>query len=82
MPDTFIHTIAEKTNKAKFSFAYLKELFTLSVYHAIARNEEEPSEADIKGALASLTKDKRSADKGYVNSSAKRFNLAERFDND
>lgn len=80
--DDFIKSIAEKTLKAKFSFAYLKELFTLSVYHAIARNEEEPNEADISKALASLIKDKRSADKGYVGANTKKFNLVERFDNE
>lgn len=49
-----------------FSYAYLKELYLTSAYHAIAAGRENPNSKDVEAALEQLLYDKENALSGFV----------------
>lgn len=53
----------------KFSYAYLKELYLTSAYHAIAGGREDPNIEDVKVALEQLLYDKENAVSGFTSES-------------
>lgn len=57
--------IVKHTFEHKFSYAYLKELYITSAYHAIAAGRENPNIKDITAALEQLLYDKENAVSGF-----------------
>ncbi len=50
--------LAKCAENNEFSYAHLKELYTSSMFEAIANNRKSPTEKDIQNALNRLIKDK------------------------
>jgi len=58
-------TISNQTVDMKFSYAYLKELYITSAFHAIAEKRNDPNMKDVKFALDQLLKDKKVVQGGF-----------------
>lgn len=61
-----INFIAKSAVENKFSYAYLKELYITSAYHALAAGSEDPNMKDIQQALEQLLYDKENVNSGFV----------------
>jgi hypothetical protein len=56
--------IAKLSEKYKFSYGYLKELYISSMFEALSNNRKVPTEKDVSKALECLMKDKNILKKG------------------
>ena len=56
-----LEEIAERSVESGFSYAYLKELYLTSMFHALNGDRKKPSIEDIKAAASQLMHDKKLA---------------------
>jgi len=50
----------------KFSYAYLKELYITSAFHALSSGRENPQKKDIEKAMKQLLSDKKNVDSDFI----------------
>lgn len=58
--------IVKNAVENRFSYAYLKELYITSAYHALADGRQDPEVSDIKLAMDQLLCDKDAVNSGFV----------------
>lgn len=64
-----INMISKNAVDNNFSYAYLKELYITSAYHALAAGRKDPNLKDIQQALEQLLSDKDNVKSGFVSDS-------------
>jgi hypothetical protein len=61
-----LNVIVKSAIDNKFSYAYLKELYITSAYHALASGRQDPNSSDIKLAMEQLLSDKDVVNSGFA----------------
>ena len=58
--------IVKNAVERKFSYAYLKELYITSAYHALSEGRNDPQLKDIKKAMKQLLSDKENVESDFI----------------